>query len=205
MNPNSYNIISPFYDVLAKFVYFNNIYRSQLENISKIPNNASVLFIGGGSGKILNSILKGKPQIRITYIDRSEKMLNKAKNNCNYSNQVEFVLGSEGSIPSKEFDSIITFFFLDLFEPKAQKQVHCLLKEHLKINGQWLVADFNPANNWWQKILEYGMFLFLKWSTNIEAKRINNINSLFDPASFKEETRAFYYGNYIFSTLYRKL
>lgn len=205
MNTNRYNTISPFYDSLAKLIYFNNIYKSQLANISKIPHDASVLFIGGGSGKVLNCILKNKPRVKVTYIEYSEKMLEKAKENCHYSNQVDFVLGNENSIPSKKFDSIITFYFLDLFELETQKQIHNLLNEHLKINGLWLVADFNPAHNWWQKVLEYCMFLFLKWTTNIDAKRIDNICRLFDSVSFKEESRTLYFGRYIFSAVYRKL
>ena len=205
MKTNNYNFVSPFYDLIAKCVFLNSIQKAQNKFIPTIPDKSTILYIGGGSGKSINLILKNKPGIHITFIDTSSKMLEKAKKNCNSQNQVEFILGDESAIPNKKFDVIITFFFLDLFSLLNQDLVFKKLNSFLHTNGIWLLADFIKAENWWQNVIESIMFTFLKLSTNIESSSVNQIEAHFKKSRFYLENRSRFYGGYIFSSKFRKL
>lgn len=58
---NNYNFIAPFYDHLVYFIFKDEIYNSQIEFIDQLPESGKVLFIGGGSGKVLKTLIESKP------------------------------------------------------------------------------------------------------------------------------------------------
>lgn len=198
---NNYNNIAFCYHILVKIVFGNALLKAQKNYLSSLPDKGTLLIIGGGRGELLNPILKQKPLLKIDYVDQSKKMVEVAQKKRGIT-AINFIIGDESSIPRKNYDAIISFFFLDLFEENNQKLIIELLKNKLKANGIWLVADFNKPTSWWQHLIEKTMFLFLKKTTKIESSQIDNYRSRLSRHGLLELENATFYHRFVFSAVY---
>jgi len=203
MSKNNYNSLAPLYDTITNLVFRGQLLKAQKDLIHQLPDNGKMLFIGGGTGRTLKAIEQLKPQLSITYIDASSEMICRSKNQSTLTT-TKFIRGTEKDIPVEKFDIICTFFFLDLFQLSERQDVFNKLNSHLKNDGLWLYADFNVAQNWRQKGIEFIMFQFLKLTTNITTHRIENYPQHFKTDSFELQSQRNYFGNYISNAVYKK-
>lgn len=201
---NNYNLIAPFYDPIVAFVFGKAIYKAQIELFDQLPEEGNALFIGGGSGKVLKALVKRKPQLKITYLEKSKCMLALSQKQVPSNSNINYHLGGLEDIPHKTYDAILTFFFLDLFKPSEVQKIFNHLKLQLKPKGFWLIADFLPPQKRKHHILESLMFAFLKVSTNIPSHRINKLQKHFTKQEFSLLQEKRYYDNFIFSAIYQK-
>lgn len=203
MSKNNYNILAPIYDFITNLVFRGKVLKAQKEILSILPQSGNLLFIGGGTGKTLKAIEQLRPQLSITYIDPSSEMIRSSKKQSTLKT-TRFIQGTEKDIPNEKFDVVCTFFFLDLFNALELKEVFNKLNSHLNEEGLWLYADFNVAQNWWQKGIEFAMFQFLKLTTNITTNRIEDYSKHFRPGYFDLQSKNNYFGNYISNAVYKK-
>lgn len=204
---NTYNGIAWFYDRLAKWIFKDAILASQRALLHNMPSNSTILWIGGGSGIAMEVLHMQSSNCSLDFVDASQKMLDLAKKqgqhlDSNLSSQ--FILGDVEDIPEKDYDVIITFYFLDLFKPKKQSWVFHQLNNKLKKGGIWLCADFLPPKKTTHKLLVHLMFGFLKVFTRIESHRIEPIQPLFESGFLEKETHSFFDG-LLYSKRYEKL
>ncbi|MEX2379171.1 MAG: class I SAM-dependent methyltransferase [Vicingaceae bacterium] len=202
---NNYNLIAPFYDSIVAFVFGKAIYKAQIELFDQLPEEGNALFIGGGSGKVLKVLVERRPQLKITYLEKSKNMLALSRKKVTDAQQINFILGGLNDIPHKPYDAILTFFFLDLFEAKERQEVFDQLKSQLKTKGFWLIADFLPPKKRKYRMIESLMFAFLKVSTKIASHRIDKFQKYFTNQEFELLQEKKYYDNFIFSAIYQKL
>ena len=216
--PANFDRVAPVYDFLT-LVFGGNIRRAQQYYLAKIPQNAHILIIGGGTGWILEDILLLKKKLRhITYLEASAKMLGLAKRkHKNFKSShpekhlpiIEWIKGTEKDIPPNHFyDVIITNFFLDLFEQTALFEVMKKLSSLLRQEGTWLFADFSIAEKttdaWWQRILIKSMYLFFKITCNLQTNELPAIEQAFQLSGFKKVNSKSFFRNIIVSQVYRK-
>lgn len=202
---NDYDFIAPFYDLLVKLVFGNHLFRAQMEHMNHLPETGRILFIGGGSGKALQRLIEERPQLQIDYIDASTRMIDRSKKKLiGLKHHVRFIHGTEQQIPAVGYDAILSFFFLDLFPLNRSKTVFQRLSKHLKPKGYWLVADFNIPRNFVQRILEKGMFVFLKVTTGITSNRIDDYPRMFESQVYTLKTTKSFYSSFVFSNVYQK-
>jgi len=209
---NNFNFVAPFYDQLAGLIFGKSIKRAQTWLLPFIPENATVLLIGGGTGWLLTEILAQTKAAKIVYLEASEKMLELSKKRYalgqkNSTTEVEFRLGTETSLaPSETFEVIITPFLLDLFLPENLAELMQNLYQYLKPNGLWLVADFDPKNaiKFWQKSLLTVMVQFFKLTANLQSNELPDLEKAFSNFPLKLISKAHFYHNLIFAAAYRK-
>ncbi|MFC5272181.1 class I SAM-dependent methyltransferase [Adhaeribacter terreus] len=209
---NNFNFVAPFYDPLSKLIFGQSIKNSQLSLLPFIPENVTVLIIGGGTGWILEEMLKQNKTSKILYLEVSEKMLAQSKKRYaklsqNSETKVEFRLGTEQTLqPEETFDVIFTGFLLDLFQPENLQKLMQKLHGHLKPNGLWLVADFAPQNAtyFWQKSLLKTMVLFFKLTANLQANTLPEIEKALENFPLEQLNKHLFYHNLIFAATYRK-
>lgn len=202
---DKYRFIAPFYDLIAKLIFFNRIQRAQISLNSYLKNQNKVLILGGGTAKFLKQYQINSRQ-QIDYIDASKTMLELAKKNTKYHSQISYINGDFLSIPKTKYDCIVCHFFLDLFEVKELDKALSIINLHLENNGILLVADFNPPQNRSQKIIEFAMIFFLKVFTKLKIKKLIDIQSRIEEiAKYKNISTNFYNKGFIFSSCYRKL
>ncbi len=199
---NNYNTIAPIYDFLAELVYGKDILEAQKTYLSKIPKNANVLIIGGGTGKILHEIVKQHPNCTIDYVEASDKMLEIAHQKIVSSN-INLIHGTENNL-TETYDVIITAFFLDLFPFPKLVSVLQKVERHLNKGGILLATDFFPTKTLRSKMLYFLMKNFFRIFTGLQSKKLYNFDDLLKQL-FQKEAIQFYNKGFIFSGLYRKL
>jgi ubiquinone/menaquinone biosynthesis C-methylase UbiE len=206
--PNNYNSVAFFYDALSRLVFGKATLRSQTWLLDKIPPQAQILIIGGGTGWILEELAAVQSTgLRITYIESAIKMLNKSKTRNIKNNKVVFIhQDAQTYVPDTSYDIIITPFLLDNFSTDGVKNLIAHYYPYMDANGLWLVSDFQitPAGKLWQKPLLRTMYTFFRWVSHVEVKDLPEIDNSFKSLNFYKQNSMNFYGGFIQSAIYQK-
>ncbi|MDQ3535472.1 MAG: class I SAM-dependent methyltransferase [Bacteroidota bacterium] len=212
MKSNDFDSIASFYDILVRIVFQKSLFNSQLTYLKNIPSQAKVLIIGGGSGWIINEILKVKPDVEIIYIELSKKMLNISKSKIpeSYHKKIIFIHGDETDIDNiQEYDVLITNFFLDVFSEIRLLKIVKLLQEKLQKKGLWILTDFvNPPKfsikHIFQILLIKIMYIFFRLICRLEGDKLLDHKKIIQKAGLQlTDTKKFFY-NMIEANLFLK-
>lgn len=176
---SGFDFVASFYDPLARLVYGRSLQRAQQAALDAgLPEcGGRVLIIGGGTGWVLGEVLRRRPDARVLYLEASPRMLQRsqawlAQTLPHHAGQVEFRLGTEAALRADEqFETVVTFFFLDLFEPRRLRQLVRRLHAALTPGGGWLLADFATPRRWWHALLLQLMYWFFGLTAGISARR----------------------------------
>ena len=197
-----FDSIAKYYDLLARLVFGSSILSSQTIFLNKIPPSSNVLVLGGGTGWWLKELLSNIPGCRILYIERSVEMMKLAMK-ANKDSRIVFMLGTENSLNSwNEFDVVITFFFLDLFQEKKLQEVIEKIRLSMKPNALWLAADF-VKTKWWLSVMLSMMYAFFWFTTGLRNQRLPNWDKLLLQNRLENVARVVFYESFIMSALYR--
>jgi tRNA (cmo5U34)-methyltransferase len=201
---DNFDGIAPWYDFLVKLVFGKSVKHAQELFLDRLPQTGHVLIVGGGTGWIVESLLKVQPLHHVTFIEASAKMLKIAQQRLrDKSDRVTFVHGTDENIPlGVLYDGIITNFFLDLFLPKGLNVIIHRLKKHLKTDGYWIATDF-VATQWWHRVFLRTMYLFFRFTSNIRARQLPPWHKTLTENGVKEISSAAFYGGFIVTKLYR--
>ena len=210
-NRTNFNYIAPFYDTLCQLVFGQRVKNAQIESLKFIPANSTILIAGGGTGWILDEINKIYPSgLTITYIDISSKMiqLSKKRNPC--SNTIQFINYSIENInlTGRNFDVIITPFFLDCFSQISVQFIFKKLDKTMQINGLWLNIDFcllkkQPRlQHSRQRTILRTMYAFFRLVCHIEATMLPSVDIFF--ANYSLIKRKMYCNNFITMQVFQK-
>jgi SAM-dependent methyltransferase len=214
--PHNFDNIAFVYDTLASWVFGQSIKQAQINSISFIPDGATVLVIGGGSGWYLREVLIKKKPKRVLYLEASQKMLALTKKTIgsippSNSAVVELCLGTEESLdPGEKFDVVITHFFLDMYAPAPLEKVANKLYHSLNPQGLWLIADFRllpQQTRWvklWQRLLVKSMYLFFRRLCKISASSLPDFVRLFTALGMLPVYESSFYKGLIFSAAYAR-
>lgn len=201
---NRFDRVAPFYDVLAGIAFGNSIKKAQEFNLDTITDGSDVLVLGGGTGKFLVKLLNRNSKCKIWYVEASEKMIDKAKNNLTFSDQVVFIHGTHENLPKLKFDVVITHFFVDMFSEHELTAISFQFHNLLKADGQWLVADF-VNHKYWHKVILKLMYLFFNILGILDLKSLADWNRVIQSQCFKKTREAAFYKDFINAVTYVKL
>jgi ubiquinone/menaquinone biosynthesis C-methylase UbiE len=178
----NFNGVAPLYDALAFLVFGRRLERAQTVFLRpnarlSIPKGASVLVVGGGTGRLLEPLMHNCQPDRVVYLEKSARMLTRASRRMAETpllGTVEFRLGDETTLrPDERFDVVITPFLLDLFtETTLQNELLPRLGSVLAKGGYWLVTDFVRTGVWWQEALLWTMIRFFRLMAGIETRKL---------------------------------
>jgi len=202
MKLNRFNSIAPYYDRLAAVVFGNSIRKSQTYYFNRIPENAKVLVIGGGTGWWLGQLQKENPQCKIWFIEASSEMLSRAQKK--FLENTIFIHGTEEDIPPIQFDVVITHFFLDMFDDEKMKQLIKTISASLSISGIWLIADFVNIRFWHRSLL-FLMYRFFRMLGVLQLNTLGDWDTIMLNQNFNCEQETHFYGGFIKSAIYLKI
>lgn len=203
----SFDKIAIIYDFLAWLVFGNTIKHAQSELLQVIPPGSRILIIGGGSGWVLDelSMVHGTG-LRITYIDSSPKMISKAKKRYIAQNRVKFVTESAKTALLKDtYDVVITPFFFDMFGTYNAQQIFEKIHRHINENTLWLYSDFTNTeqNTIFQHMLLKVMYVFFRLTCGIEAKKMPDMDRIFNKYGYRLALEKKFKGGFITSRVYQ--
>lgn len=198
-----FDLLAPVYDQLARLVFGKDIVHAQLFFLDRIRARDRVLILGGGTGWLLEELLKKQPHCEVWYVEASLKMMNLAKKKCANQSNVHFIQGTQWAIPSTMFDVVIMNFFLDLFSEEQIDGLIGKIKPITKPDGIWLVTDFEKEDKWWQHVLLIVMIGFFRLTCGIEAKRLPDLRSIFRKHGVVEIKSRSYFRRFIKTGVYK--
>ncbi|WP_170170402.1 class I SAM-dependent methyltransferase [Hymenobacter perfusus] len=208
---SGFDFVAAFYDPLAQLVYGPALRRAQQAVLTAgLPTGAArVLIIGGGTGWVLGEVLRRNPAARLLYLEASPRMLHQSQEWLHrrlpqHAAQVEFRLGTEAALqPQELFEAVLTFFFLDLFEPTRLRDIVGRLRTALVPTGVWLLADFGPPKAWWHRLLLGLMYHFFGLTTGISARHRPPIEAELHRIGLMPEAAGQFFGRMVEASVWR--
>lgn len=203
MRSNDFDKVAPFYDKLAGLIFGKVIKKAQTKYLHLIKPGSKILILGGGTGWILKEILDRQTEVEINYVEKSAQMIELAKTACPNHN-IEFVnLPFEEWHTEEKFDFILCNFFLDVFQSQnLRDQIIPKIKNLIAENGGLLVADFQVNKSIWQKLLLWVMHKFFNLFSNMESRKLIDLNELLISNRLKEASTSHFFKHMIFSRVY---
>lgn len=200
---NSFNNIASFYDVLAHVVFGGAIKRAQCSFLNVIPKRSTVLIIGGGTGWIAKEVLTRIPEVKIIFVEASDKMLNKTRKRLSAEESGRITLVHATEIPRNiQVDVVITNFLLDVFTDQSLSLYIDQLQQAMKIATVWLVTDFVDRPVWWQRALLRIMYFYFRLTCAVEAKELPQWGKHLNRAGFNLIGEKDYFFRFIKSAVF---
>ena len=201
---NAYNAIAPWYDWLSRLIFGKSIKVSQTKHIDLIPPDAQALVLGGGTGWLLETLLRAKPGCRWWYLDSSSKMIELARRKSGAPGNVRFIHGKLDAVPQEvQFDVVIANFFFDQFTEKDLKIILNGTYRQLKPGGLLLVTDFVNDRAWMKWSLEI-MYTFFRIIRAIEIGSLPPWDEVIRLFRFRPVKESSFYRGFIRSMAYKK-
>lgn len=214
MSSVSFDRIAPYYDRLAQLVFGRSMPRAQCFFLNRIPPNARVLVVGGGSGWLLPYLLAQPEIVHITYVETSIKMLALAQQKLSQYDEptitsVDFIHGNEQSLPDKHcFSAVITNFVLDMYQGEALDRLIQTLAAHLEPHGRWLLTDFRLSekrkHRLWQRVMTKAMYTFFHLTAGIAQQSLPLYDDHLIKAGFQKTQEQSFFADFIVSQVYQR-
>lgn len=201
-----YDGIALIYDGLARAVYGRTLIRVQRYLLHYVSANAHVLIVGGGTGWIIEELVKiHSLGLHITYVDSSEKMIAIARKRNVGGNSIEFIAAPVETLATeRQYDLILTPFLLDNFTDEMLGETFPKMNALLKDNGLWLYCDFRNTDKWWQQQLLKIMYFFFRTTCGIKAKRLPDADGAFARYGYEIAERQDFMSGFIAAIVYKK-
>ncbi|MBT8196495.1 MAG: class I SAM-dependent methyltransferase [Bacteroidia bacterium] len=203
-----YNRLAGLYDLLKQFVFGNALNRAELYSIESLKECDTVLILGGGTGKFLESLIRLNVK-QIIYVELSDKMIEKTKKRIEKNNEntsrVIFVQKSwEEYVPEEPIDAIVCNFFLDMYTEQTIKRIIDHYAKSIPQSAICYITDFylHSQSTKLSKYLVKTMYAFFVAMCGIEARQLPNIFSCFSAKEFDEKTRL--KSNYLRQSIFQK-
>jgi ubiquinone/menaquinone biosynthesis C-methylase UbiE len=195
-----------FYERLSKLVFGRSQIEAQEHFLNHIPPQANILIIGGGTGRILESITRlHSSGLQITYVDMSSKMMALSRRRNTGKNNVTYVTeGIQDISFTTTFDVVITAFLFDNFSEAALAKMFPLINAQVNPGGLWLNTDFQLTGPLWQKLLLKSMYAFFNAFKAVEVNQLPNVERVFGQYGYDTEAQRSFYRNFIIAKAYRK-
>ena len=209
-----FNRIASIYELLGAIAFLGNLRRAQSILLGRVPSNARVLVVGGGTGWFLLKMIKVCQPASIVWIDISDKMINKARKKLvkkapDFKDRVEFIRKDVFEYASDlEFDVVVTHFLLDVFEQKQAEDLAYHLFQHLKKEGTWSFVDFyipeSGVSGFLGRIQVWWLYLFFRLYCRIPGKKLPDFGKVFGPLKMEMVEEKKRWVGTIRSVIYKK-
>jgi ubiquinone/menaquinone biosynthesis C-methylase UbiE len=167
----------------------------------RIPQMAPyqrALVYGDGDGRFVAAMARRLPNIQVTVVDASRKMLHLAAQRLTSGADVRLVQADAleyeaAELPKTPFDLIVTHFFLDCFNEAELTVLLSRVNAVVKENSLWVVSEFaipqrNPARLVGLLIVR-GLYLAFGLLTGMRTRRLPDYGRVMREAGWVLEDR----------------
>lgn len=143
---------APNYDCLFTTVFYQAVHKRLLEYV-QLPEDANILDLGCGTGRLVDRIVKQFPTVTATGLDFSEEMIHQARSRHHFTQRLTFTTGNVESLPFREgqFDAVFcTISFLHYPHPQ---RVFEQINRVLRPGGYFYLADYQGNDSTGQTLI----------------------------------------------------
>ena len=167
-----------------------DVYYQTAVELTKKFNNPSILDLGAGTGILTELLHQTHPQSRITLVDMSANMLDKAKNKFNNIDNFTYIEDNYLTMDLKEnYDIIISSLSIHHLNDKEKYTLYRKIYQHLNNQGVFINADevIAPTDTLEKLYVEKETTHLLKQDlTNDEKEEILYRRTLDTPSTLKD-------------------
>ena len=187
---DQYRWLAPFYEPLASIVFGQALVKAHFDLLesgqSCLHKARSIVWLGGGTGIILNELLHTAPYAQVTYVEPSVQMLKRAqaKLDPQFKDRIEWVNARHTWLyesnqrvrwSETKIDILLTAFVLDVLSEAPLNTLIRWAKGHV---STWFYADFIPQKKWDRRLFIQFMYLCFRICTSIEQRSLLNHQTL---------------------------
>jgi SAM-dependent methyltransferase len=189
----SFDHIAPHYRWLEPVLAGGVLQEARMAHVAVLDGAENILLLGEGPGRFLMALRQRRPDVPITVIDSSQRMLNLAK--ADAAGPTRFIQQDLTTTPLPEghWDGIVTHCFLDCFNPATLEGVVDRIGERTAANADWLVTDFALPSVGWRRtrarLIHALMYRTFRLTTGLEARRWTDPSPLLRTHDFKLSAR----------------
>lgn len=199
----SFDHLAPVYSTLERFIFGNALQRARTAFIPELSQSRSALSIGGGDGRFLAALLAANVEIHVTAVERSTKMIQRARRRIRDAARVEFIHSDIEHAPlDRTYDAIATNFFLDCFTEEELTPIVQKVAARAEPQAIWTIGEFTGAPR--GKLLVAFMYAFFRLTTRISASRLPDYARLLQRHGFRREKRHLFYGGVVCAELWKR-
>lgn len=209
-----YDRLAGLYDGMARLVYGNALRKAQTSMLARLPKDATVLVLGGGSGWFLEQLMRGAQPQAVIYVDLSSKMLALSRQRIHkylpdQLSKISFVQRPAEDAPQwANVDVVVTHCLLDMFVDASLLTLVAQLRTCLQPNGQWYFSDFAKVQSGPMAIVSramiWMMYRFFRFTCKIEATDLPDFVAAFANNGLVQIEEERFYGGMITAARYRK-
>lgn len=189
----SFDRIAPHYRWLEPILAGGILQRARIAHLGALDHAENILLIGEGPGRFLAALRERRPDVPVTVIDSSKRMLDLAE--ANSTGPTQFIRAdiTTDPLPKGAWDGIVTHCFLDCFNPTTLKRVIHRITECATPDVDWLVTDFALPSAGWRRtrarLIHALMYRTFRLTTRLEAHRWTDPSALLRTHGFQLSAR----------------
>lgn len=160
--------------------------RRRFAFLKDVAGARRALVLGEGDGRFLVKLVEQNAGASIDYVDVSARMLDVAR--ARAGERVNYILGDalEIPLPAKEYDLIVTHFFLDCFEERDAARLVERVAASAKDGARWVISEFYESG-WWARVVIGGLYWFFGVTTGLRTRKLVDHRPLLRGAGFELE------------------
>jgi SAM-dependent methyltransferase len=199
----SFDALAPHYRWLEFLLAGGKLQRCRTAFLHDISGARNILLLGEGNGRFLPVVGKRFPAARITCVDASSVMLDRARQQwmgrVAEGGRVSFIHADvlAWEPPAGEaYDLIVTNFFLDCFRPEQLQSITRLIGGATAEQADWLLADFQvapgPVSGLRSQAILWLIYQFFRTVTRLPARQLTSPDAFLRAAGFtlRQRTQA---------------
>ncbi len=204
MSPaRSFDRLARIYRVLEYGAFGRDLERARFCFLEKLRDCRTILVLGEGDGRRLERLTRVAPEALIDCLDLSPAMLARAEARLPAEARARVIFRQADllttALPEKNYDAVITLFFLDCFTTEQTADIVHRIAASLRPGARWLWADFvlpprglaRLRARIWLAVL----YAFFHWQTTLSARVLPPAEELMAAAGFaREDERVFQWG-----------
>jgi SAM-dependent methyltransferase len=191
----SFDVLAPRYRWLEFVLAGEKLRRCCTAFLPAISRAGNILLLGEGNGRFLPVCRRQFPAARVTCLDASSVMLDRARRQLAdrglENGRVKDVHADAlvSAPPATEaFDLVVTNFFLDCFRPEQLEEITHRISGVTSENAGWRLADFPVASGAVKRLrsraILWLMYRFCRTATRLPARELTSPDSFLQAAGF---------------------
>ncbi|MEL6438232.1 MAG: methyltransferase domain-containing protein [Cyanobacteria bacterium J06621_8] len=149
-----FNLWASFYDCPLTTIFYQAVHQRLLEYV-ELEENATILDLGCGTGKLMNRLAAKFPTIKAIGMDLSAQMLREAREGTRYPERLVFVQGRAENLSFSNEQFNVVFCTMSFLHYPDPEKVFQQVKGVLAPGGHFYLVDAYRGENNYSSLLPW--------------------------------------------------